>query len=93
MFKYVQMCELNREYAILNERMFQTAEIKGLILTANNDDDDGNADFGGLVSQIKDYIKGENRSLNKFIREQRTEVEKHVTIKNKSIEDNLGNSK
>lgn len=93
MFKYVQMCELNREFAILNERMFSTEQIKGLILTANNDDDDGNADFGGLVSQIKDYIKGENRSLNKFIREQRTEVEKHVTIKNKAIEDNLGNSK
>lgn len=62
-------------------------------MTANNDDDDGNADFGGLVSQIKDYIKGENRSLNKFIHEQRTEVEKHVTIKNKAIEENLGNSK
>jgi hypothetical protein len=93
MYKYVQMCELNREFAILNERVFSTAQIKGFILTANNDDDDGNADFGGLVSQIKDYIRGENRSLNKFIKEQRTAVEKHVTIKNKSIEDNLGSSK
>lgn len=25
MFKYVQMCELNREFAILNEQMFSTA--------------------------------------------------------------------
>jgi hypothetical protein len=93
MFKYVQMCELNREYAVLNEQIFSKERIEGLILTANNDDDDGNADFGGLVSQIKDYIKGENRSLNKFITEQRTEVEKHVTVKNKAIEDNLRNTK
>ena len=93
MFKYVQMCELNREFAVLNEQIFHKEQIKGLILTANNDDDDGNADFGGLVSQIKDYIKGENRSLNKFITEQRTEVEKHVTVKNKAIEENLGTTK
>ena len=92
MFKYVQMCELNREYAVLNEQIFSKEKIEGLILTANNDDD-GNADFGGLVSQIKDYIKGENRSLNKFITEQRTEVEKHVTVKNRAIEDNLGTTK
>ena len=90
MFKYQQRCELNREYAIFKQS-FTKGKLSAFIVSADVEDDDENDGLGGVVSQVKDFIKVENRAVRAFLVEKTKEIQRLVTKHNNTSERNIDN--
>ena len=66
-------------------------KLKAFILSADVEDDDENEGLGGVVSQVKDFVRGENRALRTFIVEKSKEIERFVNKHNNISEKNIDN--
>ena len=80
-FKYRQICQQSKEYTIIRQRFFGAKKILPFVLVANVEDEGDDASFGGLVSQVLDFVRRSNRNLKKEIDCERDEAMK--TIKKK----------
>ena len=93
MFKYQQRCELNREYAIFKQSFMTKDKLSAFIISADVEDDDENDGLGGVVSQVKDFIKVENRAIRAFLVEKTKEVQRLVNKHNNTSERNIDNDR
>lgn len=88
MFKYQQRCELNREYAIFKQS-FSSGKLSAFLVSADVEDDDENDGLGGVVSQVKDFVKVENRAVRAFLVEKTKDIQRLVNKQNTTSERNI----
>jgi len=90
-FKYSAICQNSKEYAIIKEKWFGAELVVPFVLVANVNEEGDDASFGGLVSQITDFVRSTSRSLKKEIDCQHKEMENHIKKKysnfNKKVDD------
>ena len=55
------------------------------VLIANVEESGDDASFGGIVSQILDYVKSSNRTLKKEMNAEKETVAKYIEAKYKSF--------
>lgn len=80
-FKYQQICQQTKEYSIVRQRFFGAKKIMPFVLVANVEEDGDDASFGGLVSQILDFVRKSNRNLKKEIDAERNICMKTIKAK------------
>jgi len=66
-------------------------KLSAFIISADVEDDDENDGLGGVVSQVKDFIKVENRAIRAFLVEKTKEVQRLVNKHNNTSERNIDN--
>ena len=81
LFKYKAICQNSKEFAIVKQKFFGAKLVVPFVLVANVNEEGDDASFGGLVSQITDFVKSTSRSLKKEIDSQNKEMESHIKKK------------
>jgi hypothetical protein len=88
-FKYRQICQQTKEYSIVRQKWLGVKKILPFVLIANVDEGGDDASFGGLVSQILDFVRKSNRMLKAEIDSEKDICAKTIKAKYEHFDNSI----